>query len=115
MNPNFIRATTPPPREDRSDLDEAHAEWHGSNHVGPGEPCPSAVRLTARELEVLKLLCEGLPNKLISRTLHISAGTVKSHIGSILRALGVSSRLQAVVRARQLGLLNGSGVAKTPR
>ena len=66
------------------------------------------VRLTPRQLEVLALLCEGLPNKLISRRLDIAAGTVKVHIASILRELGVSSRLQAVVAAQRCGLLGHS-------
>jgi DNA-binding CsgD family transcriptional regulator len=65
---------------------------------------PDGVRLTPRQLEVLALLCEGLPNKLICRQLSISAGTVKAHISGILRELAVTSRLQAVVTARRLGL-----------
>ena len=64
-----------------------------------------SLRLTPRQLEVLALLCEGLPNKLICRRLSISAGTVKAHISGILRELGVASRLQAVVAARRSGLL----------
>ena len=63
------------------------------------------VRLTSREREVLALLCEGLSNKLICRRLHLCSGTVKAHISSILRELGVNNRVQAVVTARQLGLL----------
>lgn len=65
---------------------------------------PPPIHLTPRQLEVLALLCEGLPNKLICRELNISAGTVKVHISCILRELGVSSRLQAVVSARRCGL-----------
>jgi DNA-binding CsgD family transcriptional regulator len=64
--------------------------------------------LTPRQLEVLALLCQGLPNKLICRQLNISAGTVKAHISSILRELGVSSRLQAVVEASRRGLADAS-------
>jgi DNA-binding CsgD family transcriptional regulator len=63
------------------------------------------IRLTPRQLEVLALLCEGLPNKLISRRLDISAATVKCHIGTILGEMRVSSRLQAVVLASRLGLV----------
>jgi DNA-binding NarL/FixJ family response regulator len=70
---------------------------------------PTPVHLTARQMEVLALLCEGLPNKLICRRLDISAGTVKAHISSILRELGVSSRLQAVVWARRRGLVTDFG------
>ena len=68
-----------------------------------------AVRLTPREAEVLSLLCEGLPNKLISRRLDISSATVKCHISRILSELGVSSRLQAVVAAARCGLAGESG------
>lgn len=64
--------------------------------------------LTPRQLEVLALLCEGLPNKLISRRLNIASGTVKVHVVQILRALNVSSRLQAVVAARNLGLVDAT-------
>ena len=60
-------------------------------------------QLTPRQLEVLSLLCEGLPNKLIGRRLNIASGTVKIHVMQILRALNVSSRLQAVVAVRSIG------------
>ena len=69
--------------------------------------------LTPRQLEVLKLLGEGLPNKLICRRLNIATGTVKVHISGIFRELGVASRLQAVVAARRCGLL-GELVDSTP-
>ena len=65
--------------------------------------------LTRRQLEVLALLCEGLPNKLICRKLDISAGTVKAHISSILRELGVGSRVQAIVEAHRRDLLGENG------
>lgn len=57
------------------------------------------VHLTRREREVLALLCEGLPNKAIARRLRIAVGTVKVHVANIFRALHVTSRLEAVVRA----------------
>ena len=73
-----------------------------------------SAHLTARQVEVLALLCEGLPNKLICRRLNISAGTVKAHISSILRELGVASRLQAVVWARHHGLVGHPRPAPHP-
>ena len=82
--------------------------WHGSAHAARPQHEAPAVHLTERELEVLNLLCQGLPNKLIGRRLNIAPGTVKTHVGNILRELGVSSRLQAVVVARQWGLVQGS-------
>lgn len=68
-----------------------------------GEPAPAA-HLTPRQLEVLALMCEGLPNKLICRKLGIATGTVKVHISCILKELGATSRLQAEVAAIGRGL-----------
>ena len=67
---------------------------------------PSAARklLTKRQLDVLALLCRGMTNKDIGRTLGIGNATVKIHVSSILRALNVDSRLQATIAARRLGL-----------
>src|SRR6266511_50066 len=62
------------------------------------------IRLTPREREVLFLLCEGLPNKLIARRLDIAVATVKIHVSNILQELGVASRLQAVIAIRHYGL-----------
>ncbi len=58
--------------------------------------------LTERQLNVLALLSEGKPNKLISRNLGISEGTVKIHLAAIFRALGVRNRTEAVIAARAL-------------
>lgn len=69
-------------------------------------PAAEAVEeLTPREMEVLQLLAEGLPNKAIARRLGISDHTAKFHVNSILSKLGVSSRTEAVVRATRLGLI----------
>jgi len=64
----------------------------------PGRKTARA-RLTPRQMDVLALLCEGFSNKTICRRLNIAVGTVKVHIAGILRELGVSNRLQAVVAA----------------
>jgi two-component system nitrate/nitrite response regulator NarL len=61
--------------------------------------------LTPRELEVLRLLAEGLPNKTIALRLGISEHTVKFHVNAILGKLAVGSRTEAVVRATRLGLI----------
>ena len=60
--------------------------------------------LTPRQRDVLRLLNRGLPSKLIARELGISEYTVKDHIASILRILGVRNRTQAVILARRLTL-----------
>lgn len=61
--------------------------------------------LTAREREVLQLLAEGLPNKIIAARLKITDHTVKFHVNAIMTKLGVQSRTEAVVRATRLGLI----------
>ena len=76
----------------------------------PSEPSPEA--LTARQREVLELLCEGLQNKQIARRLNIAGATVKIHVANVLRALNVSSRLQAAVVAMSLGLIRRCGGAQ---
>lgn len=53
--------------------------------------------LTAREAEVLKLIAQGLSNKLIARALDISDGTVKVHVKHMLKKLGLRSRVEAAV------------------
>ncbi len=72
---------------------------------GERSPDPPAETLTPRELEVLQLLAEGLPNKTIARQLSISEHTVKFHINAIMSKLGAQSRTEAVVRATRLGLI----------
>jgi DNA-binding NarL/FixJ family response regulator len=67
------------------------------------EPDPIGA-LSAREREVLTLLVEGLPNKLIARRLDISEKTVKSHLTRIFRELGVTDRTQAALWAERHGL-----------
>ncbi len=61
--------------------------------------------LTARELEVLALVAEGLPNKAIAHRLGISEHTVKFHVDAILSKLDAQSRTEAAVRAARLGLV----------
>ena len=72
--------------------------------AGVPPPRPDASGLTPRQLDVLKSLMRGLPNKLIARELGLTEGTVKIHIAAILRALQARNRTEAVVVARGLGL-----------
>jgi DNA-binding NarL/FixJ family response regulator len=60
--------------------------------------------VSEREREVLALLVEGLPNKLIARRLEISEKTVKAHLTSVFRTLGVTDRTQAALWAERHGL-----------
>jgi LuxR family maltose regulon positive regulatory protein len=61
--------------------------------------------LSMREVEVLRLLAAGLSTPEIATQLFLTTGTVRNHLKSIYRKLAVHSRLQAVERARTLGLL----------
>ena len=70
------------------------------------QPVEMVEQLTPRELEVLELLAAGDSNQAIAEKLIISVRTVKKHTGNIYGKLGVDSRMQAVARARELGLLS---------
>jgi DNA-binding NarL/FixJ family response regulator len=72
------------------------------------EPDPLE-ELSTREREVLGLLLEGLPNKLIARRLEITEKTVKSHLTRIFREIGVTDRTQAALWAERHGLGPGAG------
>jgi DNA-binding NarL/FixJ family response regulator len=65
-------------------------------------PSMDTLGLTPRQTDVLALLLQGLPNKLIARELNLSVETVKDHVAAVLRALNVSSRTQAVLAVSQM-------------
>lgn len=72
------------------------------------DPAPEVARLTPQQLRVLALLAEGRLNKQIAHEMNITEATVKAHVTAILQKLGVRTRLQAVIAARQLGLSSGA-------
>ena len=65
---------------------------------------PYAPELSQRQRQVLALLTQGKPNKLISRELGLAQGTVKIHVTAILKKLKVVNRTQAALAASRFGL-----------
>jgi DNA-binding NarL/FixJ family response regulator len=60
--------------------------------------------LSARQMDVLRCVIQGKPNKVIARELDVAEGTVKAHLSSVLRALNARNRTEAVYAAAKLGL-----------
>jgi two-component system, NarL family, nitrate/nitrite response regulator NarL len=75
---------------------------------------PIEGRLTARELDVLRLVEEGLSNKEIAKALSIELATVKNHVHNILEKLNVNRRTEAAARARRHGLPGLAGDGEEP-
>jgi LuxR family maltose regulon positive regulatory protein len=73
--------------------------------LGRSRPVATNESVTERELEVLRLLAVGQSNPEIARTLYVEVNTIKTHIKSLYGKLGVHGRVQAVQRAREIGLL----------
>lgn len=79
------------------------------HQVASNQPQPVSIlqdKLTERELDVLRLLAKGMTNADIAAQLHLSEGTVRNYVSTILEKLGVSDRTQAAVIAIQHGLGN---------
>ena len=89
----------------------------GSSYIPPsavsvlGVAAPAAVphdahdlRLSGRQEQVFRLLLQGMPNKVIAARLDMAEGTVKAHLNTVFRVMGVRTRVEAILRARDLGL-----------
>lgn len=77
-------------------------------------PPLASLGLTPRQTDVLALLLQGKPNKLIARDLNLSVETVKDHVAAVLRALNVNSRTQAVLAVSQMTQQGGINAWRTP-
>ena len=84
----------------------AYLDPQVAHHVLGGVRMPEArSTLTPRELDILRLIADGLPNKDIAEALGVSVSTVKLHVQDILTKLQASDRTQAAVKALRRGLL----------
>lgn len=90
-----------------TEIPEENSVGEQASFSAPLHPGPSALvePLTPRELEVLRLIADGLTNREIAEKLFVVIGTVKAHNNRIYGKLGVSNRVQALARARELNLL----------
>jgi DNA-binding NarL/FixJ family response regulator len=82
-----------------------HARRAGAITNGGGETTSPGETLTAREIQVLQLMAQGLPNKIIAARLGISLHTAKFHVASILSKLGAASRTEAVTLGARHGFV----------
>ncbi|MEO3892395.1 response regulator transcription factor [Nonomuraea sp. B5E05] len=83
-------------------------------HLTPAAARPSAEPLTRREMEIAGWVAAGRTNADIAAELFISPGTVKTHMASIQRKLGVRNRVGIAVRAWEMGFAHGQEVARDP-
>ena len=81
------------------------AEFARLSPQRPSSSQPLIEPLSERELEILRLLCQGASNKEIADHLIITVGTVKNHLTSIMAKLSVRDRTQAALKARELGII----------
>ena len=82
--------------------------------VRTGRDMPVSSELSQRELEVLRVLADGMPKREAADRLFVSYNTLHSHVRSIYRKLDVRSRTEAVAWARRQGLLDRDGVVESP-
>jgi ATP/maltotriose-dependent transcriptional regulator MalT len=87
--------------------------WLGVRVFAAPPPAPfdgnpkatQALGLSDRELEVLQQLAAGRSNKEIAAQLHVSPNTIKTHVARVFEKLGARRRTEAILRARELGIL----------
>lgn len=63
------------------------------------------LNLSGRQEQVFRLLLQGMPNKVIAARLLMAEGTAKAHLNTVFRVLGVRTRVEAILRAREMGLI----------
>ena len=114
--PMMLGLPPPPPGGDTVPAVMRHAPEQPLAAPEPAQKLRSfeSLGLTPRQADVLALLLQGLPNKLIARELALSVETVKDHVAAVLRALGVNSRTQAVLAVSQMTQANPGLAAWRP-
>ena len=110
------QARAPDPGAAEADTEPGVMFLHEQAAPEPHQQVGSLERLglTPRQKDVLALLLQGKPNKLIARELSLSVETVKDHVAAVLRALNVNSRTQAVLAVGQMTQGQGAFAAWKP-
>jgi DNA-binding NarL/FixJ family response regulator len=98
------RPVSPAPSAEVSPIRRETGRPSADPATGVHPPTPRSLGLTQRQMDVLRLMLQGKPNKLICRELKLAEGTVKCHVSAILRALDVGTRTQAALKAARLGI-----------
>lgn len=101
---NLVLSPGPGNRLRTRTADEAKPKPTEETKVPDASGSPELSHLSPREIEVLKLMIEALPNKQIARRLNVSEATVKTHVSTLIAKLGVHDRVGAVVKAVRHGL-----------
>jgi DNA-binding NarL/FixJ family response regulator len=108
MSLGIAPAPIAPPKDGDTvpDVMRPHASDDIDEMTGAAHPSAPAsldsLGLSRRQSDVLAYLLQGMPNKIIAREMHLSVDTIKDHVAAVLRALGVSSRTQAVLAISQM-------------
>jgi DNA-binding NarL/FixJ family response regulator len=89
----------------QGETEEGRASFLPKTKTNALSDSPSAAGLTNREVEILRLIARGATNREVADSLVISEGTVKNHLSNIFGRLGLRDRTQAVMYARERGLL----------
>jgi DNA-binding NarL/FixJ family response regulator len=105
LKPELVRAIVDAARG-RPTL-HPEAQRHLIRQISEPETPSSAINLTQREISVLRLIAQGYSNKQIAAELHLTEGTVKGYVSTILGKLGVADRTQAALYAVKNGLASG--------
>jgi LuxR family maltose regulon positive regulatory protein len=107
VSPDFVDELTIAFQAQASEATKRDGMWPEGLPLSLPAPASEATleSISERELQVLRLVANGLSNRDIAQALFVTVGTVKKHLNNLFGKLGVKSRTQAVARARDLNLL----------